>query len=159
MAVNPDVSTWSKLRQYAWSLSILWGKMVTTVDAQILAGRCPDIRAKTGLICPIFNEADVAQIVKMYMSIYPEHRGFEDRLRWIIRCIFSGGQVPATPPGVLTLAPYLQKRQFPGVTPAPSPVPVTPPAPPPGAEISEGIPNWAIYAGLGVLAYYVLIRR
>lgn len=116
-----DVSTWPKMRQYEWTFGIIWGKMCSTVDAKKLAARCPDIYEETGYICPVFNETDVANIVKIYMSIYPEHIHYEERLKWIIRCSF-GASVPVTPPGVLSRAPYIPKRpwQEPAVTPEPA---------------------------------------
>lgn len=160
---SKDIRTWTKYRQYAWTMSILWGKMVITIDAEGLAGQCPHLYNEAGLICPVFTESDIPQIVNMYMSLYPEHRGFEERLKWIIRCLFSGGQVPATPPNVLTRAPYLEKRQFPAsILPEPPGtqyiLPVPGPEAEPGPSALGGVPNWAIYAGLGLLAYYVFIR-
>jgi len=166
MAVNPDVRTWSKIKQYAWVMSILWGKMVTTIDAQTLAAQCANIYRQNGMTCPVFGESDIPQIVQMYMSLYPEHRGFEERLKWIIRCQFRGGQIPATPPAVLTLAPYLEKRQFPlsvlpepPSTTAPGTLVLPPGQPSPESPLLGGIPGWVKYGALGLLAYYVLLRR
>lgn len=110
-------STWPKLKQYYYYLNTLWGKMISTVNCgtgQIRDMRrtCPNQARLTGVVCPGFDEADIARIIPIYMKLYPEHRGFEERLAWIIRCVYGPGCVPM-PAGAARLAPYVQQRRRP----------------------------------------------
>ena len=112
-----DASTWPKQKQYYYYLNSLWGKMIATVNCgtgeiRDLRGICPNQARLTGVICPRFDEADIARIIPIYLSLYPEHRGYEERLIWIIRCTFGPGCVPM-PAGAARRAPYVQQRRRP----------------------------------------------
>jgi len=163
--------TWHKTRQYHYYLDLLWGKMVSEVncgtgDNRDLCLICPSLAKQTSVICPQFDEYDIVRITRRYMELYPEHRGYEERLEWIIRCVFGPGCVPM-PPAAASIAPYVDQRS-PGPVPAtptpgvtvevptstPTPYVVVPPAEPPG----EGPPSWLKIAGLAALAY-LLLRR
>lgn len=171
-----DASTWPKLKQYYYYLNSLWGKMVATVNCgtgefRDLRGVCPNQAKLTGVVCPRFDEADIARITPIYMKLYPEHRGFEERLAWIIRCTFGPGCV-AMPSEASRLAPYVQQRRrpvyvepaIPPVIPRPD-IPAAPPpdipAAPPGVTVSppterEGIPSWVKIAAILLLACLIL---
>lgn len=165
-----DVSSWPKDDQYVWALKLLYGKMVSDQDCRYFSGRCPDLRQEAGVICPRFTAADIPRMTEIYMRQYPEHRGYEARLAWLVMCIFGGFPLPATPPGVTQRAPFdaavfarpirpvIRGSQ---VSPAParSPRPyVAPPAEPPAEDPGEGFPTWAKVAGAAALAYFLLRR-
>jgi len=150
-----DVGTWPKQKQYEWVVSIVWGKMVSDATCQYFAERCPDILSKTGMKCPVFDEADIARAVPVYLQAHPEHKGYEERLKWILRCIFSPG-IPATPPGVTVIAPYVPPSVSPYV--APPDMTIIPPTRPPNPPSGEEVPSWLKIAGVGLLIYLVLIK-
>ena len=150
MAVN--VPSWSKERQYEWCLSVAWGKMCSSGTCETFSQNCRSL-AKLGIICPTFDEYDIARIVPLYMAKYPEHRGYEERLKWILRCLFSG-RVEAIPPGATKVAPYVPRTTSPAQTPTrpalPGPQPETP---------KPAVPTWLKIAALAVVAYLVVAKR
>jgi hypothetical protein len=144
MAIVFDASRLPKEDQYRWCLSLVWGKMVSDATCERFSRRCPDL-AKIGIICPTFDEYDIARIVPLYMAKYPEHRGYEERLKWILRCIFSPG-MPATPPGVTRPAPYVPRTRTPTQTQTAR---VT------TLKTQVVIPAWVKIGGVILLAYFV----
>jgi len=150
-----DVRTYPKEMQYNWSLSLLNGKMVSDATCIEFSKRCPDLRT-IGIICPTFGDQDIEPIVALYMQKYPEHRGYEQRLAWLIQCIFTR-RLPATPPGVTRLAPYVPKDTTQTFI-APGTRVLQPGQPSPESPPQAAIPGLLKIAGVGLLVYMVLIK-
>lgn len=126
-------SSWPKLQQYYYYLNTIWGKMVSTVNCgsgekvRDMRWTCPNQLNLTGVVCPQFDDSDIANIIPVYLELYPEHRGFEERMAWIIRCTFGPGCIPM-PPAAAKIAPYVAQRARPIYT-GPAPAPASEPVP------------------------------